>query len=103
MSQENFPYPYEPEFSIKKLLNDRLHDVRYVLSFKKIIALICIIGAFTGALTAWLWTPSYTARLTFVIDDSKSSSGGGLSALAGTFVVDFWCHKGRSRFPGDSQ
>ena len=87
MSQENLPYPYEPEFSIKKLLNDRLYDVKYVLSFKKTIALIAIAGALIGALTAWLKTPTYTARLTFVIDDSKSSGGGGLSALAGSFGI----------------
>lgn len=88
MSQENPPYPYEPEFSIKKLLADRLHDVRYVLSFKKTIAIICILGALAGVLAAWLRTPTYTARLTFVIDDSKSSGGGGLSALAGTFGIN---------------
>lgn len=88
MSQENLPYPYEPEFSIKKLLNDRLDDVKYILSFKKTLALIAILGALAGALTAWLWTPTYTARLTFVIDDSKSSGGGGLSALAGTFGIN---------------
>jgi uncharacterized protein involved in exopolysaccharide biosynthesis len=64
-----------------------LHDARYVLSFKKTIALICIIGALAGALIAWLWTPTYTARLTFVIDDSKSTGGGGLSALAGSFGI----------------
>jgi hypothetical protein len=87
MSQENLPYPYEPEFSIKKLLNDKLQDVKYVLSFKKTLALVAVVGALAGAVTAWLWKPSYTARLTFVIDDSKSSAGGSLSALAGSFGI----------------
>jgi hypothetical protein len=86
MSQDNSSYPYEPEFSFKKLLNDRFSDVLYILQFKKALALILIIGALAGALTAWLRKPTYTARLTFVIDDSKSSGGGGgLSALAGQF------------------
>jgi hypothetical protein len=86
MNQENPPYPYEPEFSFKKLLNDRASDVAYIFQFKKALALVLIIGALLGALTAWLWTPTYTARLTFVIDDSKSAGGsGGLSALAGQF------------------
>ena len=86
MSQENFPYPYEPEFSFKKLMDDRKADIAYVFSFKKALALVLITGAIIGAVTAWQWTPSYTARLTFVVDDSKSGgASGGLSALAGQF------------------
>lgn len=85
MSQQNPPHPYEPEFSFKKLFEDRAGDVAYVFRFKKALALVLIIGGLLGALTAWLWTPTYTARLTFVVDDSKSSSTGGLSALAGQF------------------
>ncbi len=88
MSKENLPYPYEPEFSIKKLLNDRLQDIIYVLSFKKIILIACLVGALAGAITAFFWKPTYTARLTFVIDDSKASGGGALSALAGSFGIN---------------
>jgi len=90
MSQENSQYPYEPEFSFKKLVDDRLDDVKYILQFKKALLLTLIIGGLLGALTAWLWTPTYTARLTFVVDDSKSGSMGGLSDLAGMvgFNVD---------------
>lgn len=86
MSQENSSYPYEPEFSIKKLFNDRANDIRYILGFKKMLALVIIVGGLLGALAAFLKRPTYTARLTFVVDDSKSASGtGGLSALAGQF------------------
>jgi hypothetical protein len=89
MSQENTQYPYEPEFSIKKLINDRVSDVKYVLQFRKALILVLIVGGLAGGLTAWLWTPSYTARLTFVVDDSKSTGGsGGLSALAGLAGLD---------------
>lgn len=84
MNQENSNYPYEPEFSLKRLLKDRVSDIKYILQFKKSLALVIIIGALLGALAAWLKRPTYTARLTFVVDDSKSSGGGGgLSALAG--------------------
>lgn len=84
MNQENSNYPYEPEFSLKRLLNDRVSDIKYILQFKKSLALVIITGALLGALAAWLKRPTYTARLTFVVDDSKSSGGGGgLSALAG--------------------
>ena len=79
------PYPYEPEFSVNKLLKDRWADLRYVLSFKKSLLTVLIIGSLLGAVTAWLWTPSYTARLTFIIDESKSGGSNGISALAGQF------------------
>lgn len=86
MDHQDTPYPYEPEFSFKKLLADRLLDAKYILHFRKTLALVLIAGALCGALTAWLWAPTYTARLTFVVDDAKSSgSAGGLSAIAGQF------------------
>jgi len=89
MNQENLPYPYEPEFSFNKLLHDRINDIKYILRFKKTLALLLIAGALLGALTAWLWTPTYTARLTFVVDDAKSSGGaGGLASLAGQFGLN---------------
>jgi hypothetical protein len=89
MSQENSNYPYEPEFSFAKLINDRTGDVKYVLRFKKALILVIIIGALLGAFAAWYKSPTYTARLTFVIDDSKSMGGsGGLSALAGLAGFD---------------
>ncbi len=86
MSQENTQYPYEPEFSFKKLIDDRITDIKYIWQFKKILALVLLVGALLGAFAAWYKDPTYTARLTFVIDDSKSGgSAGGLSALAGQF------------------
>jgi hypothetical protein len=88
MTQENTQYPYEPEFSIKRLVKERFSDIKYVFQFKKILFIVLIAGALLGALAAWLWTPTYTAKLTFVVDDSKSSGGGGLSALAGLAGVD---------------
>jgi len=86
MNQENQQYPYEPEFSFTKLFNDRFDDFKYVLQFKKSLALVLITGGLLGAFAAWYKKPTYTARLTFVVDDSKSSgSASGLSALAGQF------------------
>lgn len=86
MSQQNPPYPYEPEFSFKKLINERLEDVKYIWQFKTLLVLVLIVGGLLGAFAAWYKAPTYTARLTFVVDDSKSSGGGsGLSALAGQF------------------
>ncbi len=89
MNQENVSYPYEPEFSFKKLLQDRAGDLIYIFRFKKTLAAVLVLGGLIGALTSWLWTPTYTARLTFVVDDSKSAGGaGGLASLAGQFGVN---------------
>jgi len=86
MSQENIPYPYEPEFSFKNLVNERIADIKYIWQFKKSLVLVLIVGGALGAFAAWYKPPTYTARLTFVVDDSKSTGGGGgLSALAGQF------------------
>ncbi|MFD2145303.1 hypothetical protein [Mucilaginibacter antarcticus] len=89
MSTENTQYPYEPEFSFKQLIANRFADIRYVLQFKKLIAITLIISAALGAFLAWYKAPTYTARLTFVVDDTKSAGGaGGLSALAGQFGLN---------------
>ncbi len=96
MSQENLPYPYEPEFSVKKLINDRLADVKYIWQFKKTLILVLLAGALAGTFAAWYKSPTYTARLTFVVDDSKSSGGGGLSALAGLAGVNLDAISGAS-------
>ncbi|HWZ35941.1 MAG TPA: hypothetical protein VNW51_07250, partial [Mucilaginibacter sp.] len=87
--QENTQYPYEPEFSIKNLLAERWGDIKYILRFKKGLVITLVIGALAGAFAAWYKSPTYTARLTFVVDDSKSLGGGsGLSALAGLAGFD---------------
>lgn len=86
MEQETTKYPFEQEFSVKKLLDNRVADIKYLLSFKKTLLAFIIVGGILGALAARYKSPTYTARLTFVIDDSKSSgSMGGLSSLAGQF------------------
>ncbi|MFD2873862.1 hypothetical protein ACFS5N_15380 [Mucilaginibacter ximonensis] len=97
MTHEDDSYLYEPEFSLKKLLAQRVNDLKYILSFKKILATGLIIGALIGASIAWYKAPTYTARLTFVVDDSKSiGGGGGLSALAGLAGLDLGSLSGAS-------
>lgn len=85
MNTEQPSYPYEPEFSFKKLINDRLDDVKYVFQFKKSMALVMVVAAAIGAGVAYKWPVTYTARLTFVIDDAKSGGGGGLAGIASQF------------------
>lgn len=86
MNQEsNSSYPYEPQFSFRQVIKDWLNDLKYVFRFKKQLLLAAVLGILLGAALAWKWPVTYTARLTFVVDDSKSTGGGGLAALAGQF------------------
>ena len=86
MNQENTSSQlYEPEFSFKQILKGWQYSLKYVLRFKKQLALAILTGLLLGAALAWKWPVTYTARLTFVVDDSKSAGGGGLAALAGQF------------------
>jgi hypothetical protein len=85
MNTEQPSYPYEPEFSFKKLISDRADDVKYVFSFKKSMLLVMLVAAAIGAAVTYKWPVTYTARLTFVIDDAKSGSAGGLAGIASQF------------------
>ena len=98
MSKETQQYPYEPEFSLKKLIAERWADIAYILKFKKGLVLALVLGALLGVAAAWWKSPTYTARLTFVVDDSKSGGGGsgGLSALAGIVGVNLDALNGAS-------
>ena len=86
MSAPNQPTAFEREFSLKEMLNDRYGDIKYLLQFKKALVSCIVIGAILGVLVAYIKKPTYTARLTFVVDDAKSSGSlGGMSSLASQF------------------
>ncbi len=88
---KNYPaqYPEEENFSFKMLLAERKGDFVYLWNKKFQIILIGLLGGVLGLLASFLWPVSYTARLTFVVEDAKSSGGGSLvSALAGQFGFD---------------
>ena len=86
MNQETNPsYPHEPEFSFKQVVRGWMNDLKYIFQFKIQLAVAIIAGLALGAALAWKWPVTYTARLTFVVDDSKSAGGGGLASLAGQF------------------
>jgi hypothetical protein len=54
------------------------------------IALVGFIGGCIGFVYAWMQPTTYTAKITFVVEEGKSSSSGlgGLASLAGQFGVD---------------
>ncbi len=79
---------YEQEFSFRSVLNDRKKDIKYLLGFKKQFAVVVLLGITAGALLARFWPVTYSARLTFIIEDSKASGGSLLAGLAGQFGLD---------------
>lgn len=91
-----YAYPVEEEFSFKQFFEKRKDDVRFLWKFRVWIAAVMIAGAGIGLLAAWKLPPTYTARLSFVVEDTKVSGGSMLSALAGQFGFDLGSMGGSS-------
>lgn len=83
-------YPVEEDFSFSDILNNRKSDLKYLLKRSKQLLLVAMLAGIAGALLAWLWPVNYTAKITFVVEESKAGGGGGslVSALAGQFGFD---------------
>ncbi len=65
------------------------------------IVLVGLIGGAIGFLYAYLQPVKYIAKMTFVVEDTKSS-GGGLASLVGQFGFDIGGGGGGSIFSGDN-
>ncbi|WP_317125453.1 Wzz/FepE/Etk N-terminal domain-containing protein [Flavobacterium aquicola] len=91
------------ELSIKELL-EKVNDWwSYLISKWRIIILVGIIGGILGLLISFLKKPTYTATLSFVLeDDGSSGSGlGGAMGLASQFGFDLGSGGG-GIFTGDN-
>ncbi|WP_316832403.1 hypothetical protein [Pedobacter aquatilis] len=78
----------EEEFSFAKMIAARKKDLDYLWKFKIRILIIGLIGGILGLVAAYFWPVTYTAKLTFVVEEGKSSGGGILSSLAGQMGID---------------
>ncbi|MDR0725027.1 MAG: hypothetical protein LBF59_03330 [Prevotellaceae bacterium] len=74
----------DDEISLKDLILKIREIWRYLLSKWAIIVIVGVLSASAGLLYSFSKTPEYKATLSFSVIE-KSSSGGGLSALAGQF------------------
>lgn len=81
-------YPQEENFSFRQLILSKKPEVEYLWFKKWRILLIGILGGIIGALLSLIWPVTYSARLTFVVEDSKAGGGSIVSALAGQFGLD---------------
>ena len=78
----------EKPFSITDLFRDVMGRFRYALRQRNWLIAAFIVGAVAGTGYAWIKKTTYTARLSFVVEDAKSSGGSLISALAGQFGFD---------------
>jgi uncharacterized protein involved in exopolysaccharide biosynthesis len=90
------------EISLSELIQ-KIKDWYSFLKTKwKQILLVGFIGGCIGFVYAWMQPIKYTAKTSFIVEEGKASSGGGLAALAGQFGFDFSSGSGASIFTGDN-
>jgi hypothetical protein len=89
------------EISLKELIEKLVSIWKYLLSKWLIIGLNGILGATIGFFIAWSKPVKYTARISFVAEESKSSIGG-LASLAGQFGFDIGGGSGGGIFSGEN-
>ncbi|MFN9998030.1 MAG: hypothetical protein ACK52X_00210, partial [bacterium] len=65
----------EAPFSFTDLVKDVLGRLRWALQQRNWLLLALVMGALAGTGYAWMKKTTYTARMTFVVEDAKSSGG----------------------------
>lgn len=89
------------QISVKELL-DKINDsVRFLKSKWKKIFVFSFLGAALGVGYAFFIPVKYVSKLTFVVEESRSS-GGGLAAIAGQFGLDLGGMGGGGVLSGDN-
>ncbi len=90
MEEKPYNNLHEQEYTFRNALLNRRDDILYLWKNKFRFIPAGILGALFGLFLAWYKPITYTSRVTFVVDDSKSTGGGGsmISALAGQFGFD---------------
>lgn len=78
----------EEEFYFRALVSRWVNALRYTLGFWKTLLLAGLLGVIGGIITSLLTPVTYTARLSFVVEDSKQGGGSLVSALAGQIGLD---------------
>lgn len=77
------------EISLKELIEKIKEWFNYLFSQWKIIVLAGVIGAALGLTYSFIKKPTYTATMTFALEDEKSGGGlGGALGLASSFGLD---------------
>ena len=85
----------EADFSFTLLFQQWTVKVRYTFKYWKKLLAAALAGALIALLIAWLQPVTYTSRLSFVVEESKSGGGASLaSALTGQLGIDLGSFSG---------
>jgi len=92
------------EISLKELVLKIKEWGSFILGKWKIIGLVGFIGGICGFFYATSQKATYTAKITFVLEEGKGASPGlgGLASLAGQFGVDVGASSGGGLLSGDN-
>ena len=96
LDQKISNYPEETEFTFRMLLKKWGASIGYAFTYWRVLLVAGMIGAVGGLITSWLTPITYTARLSFVVEESKQGGGSLVSALAGQFGFDMGSISGGS-------
>ena len=87
----------DPPFSIIQELRKLGTSAVYVVTrYWRLLLIAAVVGALAALLYRWLKPISYTARMTFVVEESKMGGGSLASALAGQVGLDIGALGGSS-------
>lgn len=94
---------HNDEISLKELILKAKEWFHYLKSQWLKIVFTAFIGGVFGIVYAYIQPITYTAKTTFVVEDSKSGSGlSSLASLAGQFGVDVGSNAGGGLISGDN-
>lgn len=89
MQESAYNTLHEEDYTFRNAIKNRKADLAYLWKNKLRFLPFALIGGMLGLFIAWYKPVTYTSRVTFVVDDTKTSSGGSmLSALAGQIGFD---------------
>jgi uncharacterized protein involved in exopolysaccharide biosynthesis len=98
--QQN-PQKQEDEISLREFIEKFREIASYLLKKWIVILIVGIIGGGIGFTYAFLQPIKFQSRLSFVVEDNKSSAGG-LAAIAGQFGFDIGGSGSGGVFSGDN-
>ena len=89
------------ELSLKDLILIARNWFDYLLSKRKFILIVGLLGGIMGLMYAYLKAPTYEAELSFVVEDERSTSSGAYAGIVSQFGFDLGGNAG-GVFQGDN-
>jgi hypothetical protein len=78
----------DANFSFRVLIREWWQHFLFVLQYWRVLVLAAVLGGVLGLGYAWWRKPTYTAKLSFVVEEAKTGAGSVASALAGQIGLD---------------